>query len=302
MPLLLAALLLTALPDDPAPLKLRAEGADAIAFVREGHKDPLLVFHAPADGRPYTHPITAPDGQGVLTEFSPGHHKHQTGLYVGFLKVNGRDFFHNRGADHYARVTPADTRSPVEDATATGHDARWSTRYRWLDAAGGTLLTETQRWHLHDAGDHYRLDLTWTGTAGAADVTFGQHDYGGLFLRMPWTAATGGTAVNSAGQTNRDAEGQRADWVEVAVPIPGRDPNSPGRIAILDHPGNPRHPATWRVDDQLGIGPAPSRPGDWTIPAGQSVTLRYRLVIGTGDANRDRITKAAETFAASAKP
>ncbi len=300
MPLLAAPLLLAlaslAPPDEPGALSLRPEGTDAIAVVRQGQDQPLLVFHAPADGRPYTHPIVAPDGRGALTEFSPGHHKHQTGLYVGFLKVNGRDYFHNRGADHYARV------APVDDATAAGHDARWTTRYRWLDAQGGTVLTETQRWHLHDDGSAYVLDLTWTGTAGSADVTFAQHEYGGLFLRMPWTAATGGNATNSAGQTGPAAEGQRAPWAEVAVPIPGRDPADPGRIAILDHPANPRHPATWRVDDQLGLGPAPSRPGAWTIPAGQSVTLRYRLVIGTGEANRARIEKATVAFAAITNP
>jgi hypothetical protein len=34
---------------------------------------------------------------------SPAHHKHQTGLFVGFLKVNGRDYFHNRGAGYFGR-------------------------------------------------------------------------------------------------------------------------------------------------------------------------------------------------------
>ena len=35
---------------------------------------------------PYLHPIAAPDGKGVVTEFSPEHHKHQTGLYWGFTR------------------------------------------------------------------------------------------------------------------------------------------------------------------------------------------------------------------------
>ena len=39
--------------------------------------------------RPYIHPIIAPDGKGVLTEYSPSHHQHQTGLYWGFTRVNG---------------------------------------------------------------------------------------------------------------------------------------------------------------------------------------------------------------------
>ena len=39
--------------------------------------------------RPYIHPIVSPDGKGILTEYSPGHHKHQTGLYWGFTRING---------------------------------------------------------------------------------------------------------------------------------------------------------------------------------------------------------------------
>ena len=54
------------------------------------------------------------------------------------------------------------------------------------------------------------------------DLTFGEYAYGGLFLRMPYKRDLGGEAINSEGQTNRDAEGQRAQWVSVSIPIEGR--------------------------------------------------------------------------------
>src|SRR5687768_14658634 len=78
-----------------------AEGNGTISVYREGSKKPILVQHAKPDFRPFIHPIVAPDGKGTLTENSPGHHKHQTGLYWGFTKVNGRDYFHNPGADYW---------------------------------------------------------------------------------------------------------------------------------------------------------------------------------------------------------
>src|SRR5690606_14292709 len=68
---------------------------ETISVFREDGTEALLTQHARADFRPYIHPIVAPDGKGVLTEYSPGHHKHQTGLYWGFTRVNGRDYFHN---------------------------------------------------------------------------------------------------------------------------------------------------------------------------------------------------------------
>src|SRR5215475_7490024 len=82
-----------------ANVAVKEQKGGGIVITRPTLEQPLLVFNAPEDGRPYLHPLLAPDGNGVLTEYSPDHHKHQTGIYVGFLKVNGRDYFHNRGAD-----------------------------------------------------------------------------------------------------------------------------------------------------------------------------------------------------------
>ena len=60
------------------------EGDSTLSVFREGEKNPIVVQNAKPDFRPYLHPIAAPDGKGVLTEYSPGHHKHQTGLYWGY--------------------------------------------------------------------------------------------------------------------------------------------------------------------------------------------------------------------------
>ena len=67
----------------------------SISVYRDGTDAALLTQNARPDFRPFLHPIVAPDGRGVLTEYSPAHHKHQTGLYWGFTRVNGRDYFHH---------------------------------------------------------------------------------------------------------------------------------------------------------------------------------------------------------------
>ena len=87
-----------------APLEARHnEGSGTITVHRDGLAKPLVTQHAAADHRPYLHPIVAPDGNGTLTEYSPGHHRHQTGLYWGFTRVNGRDFFPHPGGDYWKR-------------------------------------------------------------------------------------------------------------------------------------------------------------------------------------------------------
>jgi hypothetical protein len=227
----------------------------------------------------------APDGRGILTEESPGHHRHQTGLYVGLLKVNGRDYFHNRGADYFRRKA-------LEPAKAEGNRASWAVAYDWLGEGKAALLTETQRWTLTDRGDSYALDLEWTAQA-AVDVAVARHDYGGVFLRMPWRKE--GEALNSEGQKNAAAEGKRARWVDVGMPVEGRA--DWGRIAILDHAANPEHPVPWRVDGQLGVGPARSRAGDWSIKKGETARFRYRFLVYTGPAAPDRVESEWQSFA-----
>ena len=107
------------------------EQAGTISVFRAGHgrADPHAERQA---GRPA---LPASDRrarrQGVLTEDSPAHHKHQTGLYWGFTRVNGRDYFHNPHGDYWRRVSATSRR-----ATQAGEEVRWQTVYDLLDAGG----------------------------------------------------------------------------------------------------------------------------------------------------------------------
>ena len=276
---------LAAVTDPPKPVVFLQADNDKTIIYRTDREKPLLVANHSADTRPYIHPIIAPDGKGELTQFSPGHHKHQTGLYVGYLKVNGRDYFHNPYPNnkHFKRTK-------VGRARQEGNKAKWSYEYDLLDKDGKSQLTETQQWELTDHRTHYTLDLKWSAKAHT-DVTFGQHPYGGLFLRMPWSRATGGTATNAEGKTNGAAEGQRSKWVDVGLPIEGRDKDDWGRIVIMDHPKNAGHPTPWRVDGQLGVGPARSRAGAWSIKKGQTARATYRLLVYTGGLDKTLIER-----------
>lgn len=258
------------------PLKLLENEEDqTISVFRDGSSEPIIVQHARDDHRPYLHPIVAPDGKGVLTEYSPGHHKHQTGIYWGFTRLNGRDYFHNPSDGYWQRVES-------KILAETGEVVQWETVYHLLDESGTALLEESQVWSVRDTGERYLMDLLWSGKAHT-EVTVSEYNYGGLFVRMPWKTGNEGEVVNSSRQRNNRAEGQRATWVDIGMEIEGRD--DWGHIAIFDHPENPTHPMPWRVDRQMGAGPARSRLGDWKIPAGDTEVFRHQFVVYTGELN-----------------
>ena len=254
--------------------------SQTIGVFRKGESQPIVTQNAKADFRPYLHPIVAPDGQGVLTEYSPGHHKHQTGLYWGFTRVNKRDYFHHPEGDYWQRVS-------ATILQAEGHEVQWQTVYNMLDAAGGTVLVETQTWTMHDHDDEYLLKLRWEGEA-KVDVTIGEYDYGGLFLRMPWRKGIEGEVVNGARQKNGRAEGQRSPWVDVGMKVDGRDDLA--HIAIFDHGDNEAYPQPWRVDGQMGVGPVRARLGDWQIKAGETAVIQHGVQVYTGELNDVELT------------
>jgi len=159
-----------------ANLEVKEQKDGGIAIHRPTLAKPLLIFNAPEDGRPFVHPLLAPDGNGELTEFSPGHHKHQTGLYVGFLKVNGATTS-TIAADYFRRV---DFKHQMNSEGVV-----WTSVYELLDAKKSAQLVETQSWHFRDFTSSYLIDFTWSAKA-KVDVVFDKYEYGGLFLRMPW--------------------------------------------------------------------------------------------------------------------
>ena len=219
----------------------------------------------------------------MVTEFSPDHHKHQTGLYWGFTRVNGRDYFHNPQGDYWRRVSATVTQ-------ASGDEVRWQTVYDLLDEAKNAVLTETERWSMREENGRFLLDLEWRGEA-KTDVTDRQ-----VRLRRPVPAHA--VARGHAGRgRQRRAAAQRARRG------PARDVDRRRRCRS-------RAATIWRTSrsSTTPTTPAIPRPGgstassasarpepalaDWTIKKGETEVVRHRFVVYTGTLNDVELTKA----------
>jgi hypothetical protein len=261
------------------------EEMEVISIFRENLDIPIIVQNTQSDIRPYLHPIIAPDGNGTLTEYRPGHHTHQTGIYWGLKEVNGRDYFMDccrPGVEGYYRKLSS------EILTENGSEVSWQTVYDLLDDDGKTVLTETKIWTLTIRNNKYYLDLIWNGLA-KSNVYVEEFYVGGLFVRMPWYRGIDGRVINSVGQTNNEAETNRALWANVGMEIDSRD--DWGNITVFDHKDNINFPTPWRVDRELGIGPSKQITGDWELDKGQNITFRFRLLIYTGEPDIETLNK-----------
>ena len=280
-------LVISLISGNAAPLKLIQDpDAQTISVLRPESEAPILVQNARSDHRPYLHPILAPDGKGVLTQYSPSHHKHQTGVYWGFTRVNGRDFFHHPSRGYWEL-------QEAKVLADEGEVVQWETLYHLLGEDGEALMEESQVWSMRDAGDKFFIDLIWTGKAHT-DITISEYQYGGLFVRMPWNDRKRGEIQNSARQKNQRAEQQRSSWLNIGMEIDGRD--DWGNIAIFDHPQNDAYPTPWRVDKQLGAGPSEAILGDWTLSAGSRKTYKHQLVVYTGPLDDVQLNEDWKTY------
>ncbi|MDG2448016.1 MAG: PmoA family protein, partial [Saprospiraceae bacterium] len=275
------------------------EEEETIKIYREGNDVALVTQNARSDHRPYLHPIMAPHSESSLTQYSPGHHKHQTGLYWGFTRVNGtdiepdtlkkwfyrkdkpdriqeqigRDFFHHPEDGYWERVS-------MELLQEEWQKIKWQTIYHMMNEGNEPIMEETQIWSFEEKNSRYLLSLEWNGKA-LEDITINEFDYGGMFLRMPWSNDIKGEVINAARHQNNNAEGQRAMWVDVGMEIEGLEEY--GHIAIFDHPENDGFPQPWRVDGQLGVGPVRARMGDWHIKKGETATFLHQVVAYEGE-------------------
>ncbi|MCX6923162.1 MAG: PmoA family protein [Verrucomicrobia bacterium] len=186
-----------------------------------------------------------------------------------------------------------------------------STQNRWVAPGGTTICTDerTLRFHGNASGRFIDYEVTLHALPEKA-LLLGDNKDGTMALRVAqWmTAPHKANAVEVGGQghivtANGDVDaaawGKRADWCDYFAEHKGRTYG----IAIFDHPQNLRHPTWWMVrnyglfaanpfgwHDYENLKTEPHK-GDYTVPAGGSLTLRYRFYVHLGDAKAAGVAK-----------
>ena len=227
-------------------------------------------------------------------------HPHHRSLWFSHGLVNGGDFW-TEAAPAKAGKHPvgAIVHEAVEEAKGGPAIGTLRTRQKWVATDGTIPLTSTQTLRLHQTPATERLfDFEVRLTAGTADVVLGDTKEGSMAIRiaesmrlkLPGGKAGAGHIVNSAGDRDGAAWGKRAAWVSFTGPVDGKTMG----ITIFDHPKNLRHPTRWHARD-YGLFAAnpwcenemdktqPPGTGDYKMKAGESLLLRYRVLLHQGD-------------------
>ncbi len=273
----------------------------------------LFTEYVYGDGasRPYCYPILAADGTSLTRDFpmknTPGEetdHPWHRPIMFAHSFVNGVDFWNEGNGD--AGKSPKEKGSARHEAFLEVSDGAVGvirTRNRWVAPDGRLICTDerTLRFSATPAGRFIDFAITIHALPGEP-LLFGDNKDGTMALRLPlWMTLPhkyknaqvpgDGHLLTSTGVRDADVWGKRADWCDYYAPHNGKTYG----VAIFDHPSNLRHPTWWMARDYGLFGANPfgqhdyenlkDQPhiGDYTVPAGGSLTMRYRFYFHEGD-------------------
>lgn len=288
-----------------------------VEIVIGGHPFATYLFD-PAIAKPFLSPLRSASGTILTRQFPmardiPGEDRdepHQRAMFFAHGDINGYDFWGEadfpRWSSH-SKETFGRTAFRKLDEMRSGPDSGMLVvEFDLVIPGRGAIAEETQAFIFRGDENSRTIDCAFTILANQGPLRLGDSKEGTFALRLVKALdSPPGRMVNSKGAVGEKAIwGKRADWVDYDGNVGGEEVG----IAVFDHPENFRHPTYWhaRAYGLLAANPFGIREfthdrqqsGSYTIPAGVSLTLRYRVFIHHGDDRQAKIAEAYREYAA----
>jgi hypothetical protein len=277
--------------------------------------EPFTEYIFKGTNHVYYYPLLGPGGLPMTRNYPmktdvPGEerdHQHHRSLWYSHGAVNGVDFWSESAKagkilhDRFLEVRPGKEQGVIRSAN------------RWVAPDGRVICTDQRTFRVYARPARERLfDFEITIQAPAeGPVVLGDTKEGTMAIRVAETMRLvrgkkekgEGRIVQSTGVRDGATWGKRATWCDYSGPVEGKTVG----VAIFDHPSNPVHPTYWHVRDYglfaanpFGIHDFDKKPagaGDITIPAGQSLTWKYRFYLHEGDDKQAKVAERYEDYA-----
>ncbi len=273
----------TALPAARPIPRMQAvpEPYDQISF-RFDEKEIARFHFGSALNRPFIYPVIGPSGRPLTRMGHPGDpltHSHHNSIWISYGKVNGVDFWSDRGTN-CGRIVHRGTLE-LEDAD---NRAGAVTEAAWVAASGTVLLTERREtWVYPLSGGEWMLVIDLVLKPATAAVTFDSAGFGPIGVRVAKSLSVhfgGGRIRNSTGVEGETAIFRKpARWVDYSGQIATGVLEG---LTLMDHPENPHHPSPFHVREDGWMGAMLSTTGPVTIAPAQMLHLRYGVYVHRG--------------------
>jgi hypothetical protein len=288
--------------------------------------------------KPVFYPVFASSGTEVTRGFpinpkigERADHPHQIGMWFTYGNVDGNDFWGNGSQGPGTKNPNGGTikHSKIENIKEGAGVGSFESFESWVDSAGIELLTEKTAYRFIAEGNNRIIDRITTLTAGNRNVEMPDTKEGmfgirvarqlelpsngmvelynedGTITKVRDTLNVGisGNYESSEGIFGEDVWSTRAKWMK----LDGKIGDEKISVVICDHPENPNYPTYWHARGYGLFSANPLGVKDFTkgtdslnfvIPAGNSVTFKYRVIINSGDQLTEKeINVLADEFA-----
>jgi hypothetical protein len=307
-----------------------------VAFVRHGGQVDVSIggrpfasyYFSPDTPKPYLYPLRSPEGIIVTRGYPmvkdiPGEskdHPHHRALFFAHGDINGVDFwgeaqFIEKAPVHVAGKTYTTSEelpkgrtvfTKLEEAKGGPDSGTLRAVFSLLGPNGVVMGSETQEYTFRGDAKTRTIDCVFTITADhGTPLKMGDTKEGTFAIRVVRNLQEPAVKMlNSNGAVGeKNIWGKRADWVDYSGVVGGERVG----IAIFDYPRNIKHPTYWHARGYglFAVNPFgehdfygdPKRDGSVTIAVGDSLALRYRVLIHDGDAAEAEVAEAYSQYA-----
>jgi hypothetical protein len=265
--------------------------------------------------RPYCYPLIGPGGAAMTRNWpmkeAPNEerdHVHHRSFWFTHGSVNKQDFWAE------GKVSGKIVHDGFVEIKSGKKAGTIQSRNKWVAVDGTLICTDVRTLNIYaPKSDKERLfDFEVTIQAlPDKELVFGDTKEGSMAIRLAETMRLKGKVgqghiVNSEGVRDGATWGKRAAWCDYYGPVGDQTVG----VAIFDHPKNPRHPTWWHVRDyglfaanpfgQHDFEALPDKiAGNLTVPAGKTVTFRYRFYLHTGDEKQGEVAEKYQQYVSS---
>ena len=255
--------------------------------------------------KPYVKELFTPGGVNVLLD-APADHLHHHALMFA-VTAEGVDFWAEQsaagGPGRQAHQRFDDVRVDRRDGA---HLAGFSQRIDWQNPQGGQLvLKEIRTVEICNLAEPKAALLIWQSQFetpdGKESVTLSGSHYQGLGLRFVRSMDLEGEFRNADGKEGTVFRGEerlvRSRWCAYTAKAQSKDVT----VAMFDHPGNERHPATWFMMNKpfaylsatLALHEQPLK-----VESDNPLVLRYAVALWDGRIEDAKIEELYKRWAA----
>jgi len=266
----------------PASPAISAERLDDRIIVRVNGETFTCYRFGAGQKYPYFYPVNGPaSGRSVTTESSLPWPHHRS-LFFGCDKVNGGNYWQE--GNELGQIV-----SKGASVSKSGPDfIRIRDDCEWRQPGQAPIIADQRDIRIEAPARGLRLIDFGIALTALTDIKIERSNHALFSARVePELSVTGGgMLVNAEGASSeKGTYGVASAWCDYS----GKHCGLAEGIAIFDSPSNPWFPCKWFTRDYGFFSPTPMEwlgPEGYRLKKGETLQLRYRVVVHAGDASQ----------------